>query len=126
MDGQRAARWAHVVAGLRGAVGAVFLIAPGFAVRSWLGPDADASSARVLARAVGARDLALSVATMAVLYRGEPGRWWLELGAFADGADGLLIGLAARAVPPGRRIAVALGAATVGGAGHAVARTLRA
>jgi len=123
MQNLTATQQAVVTAGVRGLVGVGFLLAPGFAVRNWLGPQADTAPARVLGRAIGAREVALLGRASVALQRGESLRPWLELGAVADAADGVLVGLAG-SVPLRRRLPVALGAVLAAGSTYGVARRL--
>jgi len=95
----------------RMAVGAAFVLAPGLAGRLWVGADAGRPAAKVLARAFGARDLALGLGVVIAIDRGAPVRGWLEGSALSDAVD-FLAGLAAgAALPPAtRRGVLALGA----------------
>ena len=63
------------------AVGAAFVIFPGLAGRMWIGSDAARRSVKVLARAFGARDLAIGLGVVIALDRGTPVRGWIEAGA---------------------------------------------
>jgi hypothetical protein len=93
------------------AVGAAFLLAPGLAGRTWVGGDAARPSAKLLARAFGARDLALGLGIVIAIDRGAPVRGWLEASALADGADAVATLLGADTVPPRLRPGIlALGA----------------
>jgi hypothetical protein len=69
------------------AVGVAFLVAPSLAGRLWVGGDARRPGARVLARAFGARDLALGLGVVIALDRGAPVRGWLEASGLSDAAD---------------------------------------
>jgi len=108
----------------RMAVGAAFVLAPGLAGRVWVGRDAGRPGAKVLARAFGARDLALGLGVVIAIDRGAPVRGWLEGSALADAVD-FLAGLAAGdALPPAtRRGLLALGAGSAAVAAW-LARTL--
>jgi hypothetical protein len=70
-------------------IGAALVIAPGLAARVWVGDGAKQPAARLLARAVGVRDLALGVGTMLALNHDAPVRGWLEAGTLSDTGDGL-------------------------------------
>jgi hypothetical protein len=100
------------------AVGAAFLLAPGLAGRTWVGADAARSSAKLLARAFGARDLAIGLGVVIAIDRGAPVRGWLEASALSDAADAMATLLGADTVPPRLRPGVlALGAGSAAAAG---------
>ena len=85
MDERRAARGLALG---RIALGAGLLVMPKLAGSGWLGPDgASDPRARVLLRAVGARDIAIGFGLKASLDRDAPARGWLEAGVLADGTD---------------------------------------
>ena len=104
----------RVLAWMRVGLGVVAFVAPSVPARPWIGADAGRGSAKTLARALGARDVALGLGTLLAQRRGRPVRGWLEGSALADGGDALatLIGWGAR--PRFGRIAVL--AAASGGA----------
>jgi hypothetical protein len=104
----------------RVAIGAGLILAPGLLGRIWAGSEASDSRARVLGRALGARDLALGVSGVLALREGD--REWLRRSfgaqAFVDAVDLIAI-LAGRDVPPASRIlggTMAAGSAAVAGA----------
>jgi hypothetical protein len=92
----------------RMAIGAALVLAPRLAGPMWIGADADSRAVRVLARGLGARDLALGLGIAVALDRGAPVRGWLEGAALADGVDLVATLLAGDSIPPGKRRAVAL------------------
>jgi hypothetical protein len=100
--------------------GIALLLAPGRIGRLWVGPLAEDRRAKVLARAVGARDLTLGAGGLAALSEGDRG-WAGRLfaaQAFADAADLVAILLARRELPPASRIlggTLAAGSAAVAG-----------
>jgi hypothetical protein len=100
------------------AVGAAFFLAPGLAGRTWVGGDAVRPSAKLLARAFGARDLALGLGVVIAIDRGAPVRGWLEASALSDAGDAVATLLGASAVPalirPGV-LALGVGSAAVAG-----------
>jgi hypothetical protein len=99
----------------RVALGACALLAPGTTGRSWIGRDARRPAVKVLARALGARDVALGLGVVISLDRGAPVRGWLEGSALADAGDFLATLLAGRALPPAARGGVlAIAAASAG------------
>ena len=70
------------------ALGAALLLAPRVVGGPWIGFDAAGDrGARVLLRALGARDIALGFGLKASLDRDAPTRGWLEGGLVADGTD---------------------------------------
>jgi hypothetical protein len=97
------------------ALGAVAIARPALPARAWVSAErATEPGVQVLARALGARDLALGVVTLAACARGSAcaRRATVGLGAFADGVDLAATLLAWRSLPArGRYLAVA---ATVG------------
>src|SRR4051794_28463274 len=72
---------------LRIGVGAAFVLLPALAGRMWIGSDAARRPVKVLARAFGARDLAIGLGVVIALDRGTPVRGWIEAGALSDGID---------------------------------------
>src|SRR5579859_3337646 len=75
------------VARCRIAIGVAAVITPGLAARA-LGASRRADGiAPLLARMLGARDVALGLGTVIALDRGKPVRGWLEGSALADAAD---------------------------------------
>jgi hypothetical protein len=92
------------------AVGAAFFLAPGLAGRLWIGYEARRRAVKVLARAFGARDLAIGLGVVIALDRGAPVRGWLEAGALSDTMDFSASLLAGDSIPRDlRRFALALG-----------------
>ncbi len=76
-----------VFAVTRIALGASFALAPGWGLRTWLGPGADSASARLALRMVGGRDLALGIGALLAVRHGAPTRGWIEAGSLADASD---------------------------------------
>lgn len=100
------------------AVGAAFMAAPARGAASWIGTEAQRPGAGVLARAFGARDLALGAATLAALSGRAPLRPLLLGGIVADTTDAAATLAAGDGIPVSARravTAVAVGAA-LGGA----------
>jgi hypothetical protein len=96
---------------LRIGVGAAFVLFPGLAGRMWIGSDAARRPVKVLARAFGARDLAIGLGAVIALDRGTPVRGWIEAGALADAIDTSASVLAGGSIPAWIRWpAIALGA----------------
>jgi len=94
-------------------VGGAFVLAPGLFGRAWIGRDARRRPVKVLARAFGARDLAIGLGIVIALDRGAPVRGWLEGAALSDAIDTAASLLAGSSIPPAIRWpCVALGAAS--------------
>ena len=104
MDDRRAAR--SLALG-RIALGAGLLAMPGVVGRGWLGSDAASDPrARVLLRALAARDVGLGFGLKASLDRHAPTRGWLEAGLVADGTDLAATLSAGRDLPLAGRVLV--------------------
>jgi hypothetical protein len=120
-------RGATTVAAARVALGLAALAWPSVPARPWTGAGADDLTARVLGRALGARDLALGLGALAAL-RGQaaspwPARSWVAAGALSDTLD-VAVSLAAwRELPRVTRwlVAASAGGAALAGAVGALA-----
>jgi hypothetical protein len=113
----RDAALAHARA--RIAVGAAFVLFPALAGRMWIGADAARRPVKVLARAFGARDLAIGLGVVIALDRGTPVRGWIEAGALSDAVDTAASLLAGDSIHPAIRwpaIAIGAGSAAAGAA----------
>lgn len=98
-------------------VGAAFVLAPGLFGRAWIADDARRRPVKVLARAFGARDLALGLGVVIALDRGAPARGWIEAGALSDAIDTCASLLAGNSIPPSVRwpcVALGAGSAALG------------
>ena len=98
------------------AVGAAYVLAPGLFGRIWVGEDGTRTGAKVLARAFGARDLAIGLGVLKAIDRGEPVRGWLEASALSDSVDfaaGLIAGDALPAATRAGVLALGAGSAAV-------------
>ena len=98
-------------------VGAAFVLAPGLFGRSWIADDARRRPVKVLARAFGARDLALGLGVVIALDRGAPVRGWIEAGLLSDAIDTCASLLAGDSIPPAVRwpcVALGAGSAALG------------
>lgn len=84
MDYRQALRF---VAAGRVAIGVAMLAAPRRATAQWLGPDTGSGAASVLARAFGAREIAVGAGTLWALDRGDAMRPWVMAGVVSDGLD---------------------------------------
>jgi hypothetical protein len=103
------------------ALGASYLATPGLAMRLWPGRPGstgeDRAVARLLARSVGGRDIALGVGALLALSHDAPVRGWVEAAMLADAGDALAIGIAFRRLPRARAVlmfAASLGTAALG------------
>ena len=99
---------------LRIGVGAAFVLLPGIAGRMWIGSDASRRPVKVLARAFGARDLAIGLGVVIALDRGTPVRGWIEAAALSDAIDTCASLLAGSSIRPALRWpAIAVGATSL-------------
>lgn len=108
--------------------GSALLAAPAAVGRPWLGAAAETSGGRVAVRALGARDLALGVVTVAALsgrLEGSTAPALVAASAFCDLADGVALLAARKDVPA---LGVGVGVFAFGSAlfGFALARQLHA
>ena len=113
VDRDTARRWAEWLGWARVGLGAVAFVAPTVPGRPWVGADADSAGARVLARALGGRDMALGIGAVLALRHDGPVRGWVEGGALADAGDAVATVLAWRSLPRVSRwgiLAVTVGA----------------
>lgn len=109
------------VARLRVALGVVALVAPDAALRPWIGATGRGPSRRVLARSLGARDIALGLGTLVAARRDAPVRGWVEAGALADAGDVLGTLVAFGHLPRAGRLLVLASAAGAVAAGAVAA-----
>jgi hypothetical protein len=94
-------------------------VAPNLVARPWIGEAADSNGARLLARAMGGRDLALGLGTLRGLAQSDQtGRPWVALSGLADGIDALVTLMAFRSLP--RRSRWGIAALTIGAAAVSV------
>ena len=110
MDATRLARGLAIN---RISFGAGLILAPGLYARSWVGGDAAGEgSTKLLARALGARDLALGAGGLIALRDGDTARArrWFAAQGMTDAVD-LAATLAARDIPLPARIFAAVMAA---------------
>ena len=112
---------ALIFGSIRLGIGSALVVAPGFAGRVWVGPDADGPGAKVFARAIGARDALLGFRTLQAVRSKAAARNLIQTGFAADAADVAATLIAWRQLTPGRRIAMPLIAAAVGALGYGVA-----
>lgn len=67
-------------------IGVAMLVLPGEVARRWLGRGAAGSESAALTRAVGGRDLAYAIGSLAAVRDGDP-KPWLAAGLLVDGVD---------------------------------------
>ena len=112
MEREQARQLAETVAWSRVAIGAVALLAPTVPLRPWVGRDfAWQPRAKLLARSLGARDLALGLGVILALRHDAPVRGWVEGAGVADAGDCLATLLAFGKLPKAGRWLVLLSAA---------------
>lgn len=99
------------IARLRVALGVVAFLAPDVATRPWVGTAGRGPARRVLARSLGARDVALGLGALVAARRDAPLRGWVEAAALADAGDVVGTLVAFGHLPRTGRIVVLLSAA---------------
>lgn len=103
---------AYALSGNRLLFGTRFLLTPGAAGPSWIGPRAARRPAtRLFARGLGARDVGLGAGAIAALAGGRDGEAarWMAAHAISDAADLAATAIAADDLPAGpARIALAV------------------
>ncbi len=117
MDDSISRRLARLIAWGRVGIGVAAIAAPPLMARPWIGPAAGEPEARLLARTMGGRDLALGIGALRALgVSDEEARPWVALGGAADLVDALATVVAFGHLPRRSRwgiLAVTLGAAVV-------------
>lgn len=98
--GARGLAWARL------GLGALALVAPAALARPWVGEQAASGTGRVLARAMGGRDLALGLGAVLAIAHGSPARGWIGAGGLADTGDVAATLLAWRSLPRRGRLGV--------------------
>src|SRR3954466_3953495 len=86
--------------------GIAFMLAPSWAGRMWIGPDASLPGTKLFIRALGARDFALGLGTLLAMRHDRPTRGWLEASGLADFADLVITLMAGEDVPAASRAGV--------------------
>jgi hypothetical protein len=124
-----ARRGAVAVAAARVAIGLTVLARPSIASRPWVGVGADDLVARVFARSLGARDLALGLGALAALQDPAAGSGsaslWVAAGAVSDSLDVVTSLLSWRELPRISRWLVVSSAAAAAITGAAGALAMR-
>jgi hypothetical protein len=122
MNKEQARQLAETIAWSRIVIGAVALLAPTVPLRPWVGRDfAWQPRAKLLARSLGARDLALGLGVLLALRHDAPVRGWVEGAGVADAGDALATLLAFGKLPKATRWLVLLSAAGAAGAARLAA-----
>jgi hypothetical protein len=112
------------------AIGIAALTWPSVPTRPWVGASADELTAEVLGRALGARDLALGLGTLAAVSKAPSARWPVgalyAAGALSDALDVSITVAAWPRLPKTTRwlVAASAAAAAVAGAAGALAAFL--
>ncbi len=121
MDRARARRIATAIAGCRILVGATAVLAPKLALRGWTGgATGDEAGGRLLARAVGVRDIALGAGAILAERHDAPVRGWTEAGYLTDVGDLAAGAIAFNKLPRLMRFRVLAAAAAAAAAGAIV------
>lgn len=106
------------LAGVRAGIGIIAWAAPKFAAAPWVGSEAAGTTGgKVLARALGSRDLALGAGALLAMRHDAPVRGWIEAGLLADAGDTLTTALVFSKLPRLTRWGIAamtLGAVVAG------------
>ena len=98
-----------VIARGRIVMGLAMLIVPGIMLRIMFGRNASTSTARVMARMFGAREVALGVGTVTSVKEHTQDAEWVSASAVADAVDGLAMAFSP-GVPARSRPAALVGA----------------
>jgi hypothetical protein len=100
MDIDTSRKLARFIAWGRVAIGATAITAPTLVSRPWVGSGAGQPAARLLARAMGGRDLALGIGALrALTVSDQEARPWVALGGTADALDSLATVIAFAGLP---------------------------
>jgi hypothetical protein len=104
MEATTLRRAAQAIAWGRVGLGSAALVAPLVVTRPWVGGAAGTPAARLLARTLGGRDLALGIGTLRALSRSdEEARPWVALAGVSDAVDALATVVAFAWLPRGTR-----------------------
>lgn len=116
MDHRQSLRF---IAAGRLAIGVAALVAPRRFAGAWLGPEAASGVVSLLARAFGAREVAVGAGTLWALDAGQPVRPWVTAGIVCDGLDAAASVMATRHLRASRALLNAAVATTATVAGLA-------
>ncbi|HET7487792.1 MAG TPA: hypothetical protein VFJ85_07680 [Acidimicrobiales bacterium] len=100
-----ALRYARLLSYGRIALGATALLAPRLPLWPWVGDgESRRPAAKMLARSLGARDLALGIGPVLAMRHDAPVRGWIEAGGLADAGDVVTTLVAWRHLPRRTRV----------------------
>ena len=113
-------RVGEAVSASRMAFGLGLMLAPPRFARSWTGPGASRRPTRVIARSLGARELAMGAGGLLAMRAGGSAerRHWFALGALTEAAD-VAVTLTDGPRTPSRLTGAAMAAATAAAAAYA-------
>ncbi|MDQ1397665.1 MAG: hypothetical protein QOG64_2924 [Acidimicrobiaceae bacterium] len=106
LDRQSARTYTRWLAYARIGLGVSAVLAPTLPARPWVGDDADRPAVKVLARALGGRDIALGLGAVLALSHDGPVRGWIEGAALADAGDLAATLLSFRSLPRAGRLGI--------------------
>ena len=105
MRSEDARRYARLLSCARMGLGVTALVAPRLPSVPWVGgAEARRPAIQLLARSLGARDLALGLGPVLALRHDAPARGWVEAGGLADAGDLLGTLVAWRSLPRRTRL----------------------
>lgn len=112
---------------VRALIGVVAIACPTLLASPWIGKDESRRpGARLLARALGGRDLALGLGALITLAKGGDARGWVSAGALADTFDTAATLLAFSTLPKRYRFVVLALTAGASASGAVLAPLMRA
>ena len=107
---------------MRIGIGTIAIVAPGLAMRLWLGADGKSDQVKAMGLAVGARDVVIGLGTVQALRGDGDPSLWLKAGAIADAADGIGTFRTFRRTPANPRMLAGLMAASFAAIGWMLSR----
>lgn len=102
-------------------LGAVATVSPEVVARPWVGDEAQTTGSRVLARALGGRDVALGLGALLAARRGTAIGPWVAMAALADIVDTSVTAATFEALPRRGRLVVLASASLAAAIGLAFA-----
>jgi hypothetical protein len=87
LNREQSRRMAQMNAVARMALGVVAMALPQLPLKPWVGEKGIDRTSRLLARALGGRDLAIGLGTLLAMRHDAPVRGWVEAGGLADAGD---------------------------------------